>query len=601
MLIKDQLQLGSRIIMVLIAMAVAVTAVTIALVRFGGPMTQENTLQDALLADILPPPAYSVEPYLLTSLMAADPTTIAEHNERLDVTREEFHQREAFWKDTPVPAELQAQVDATIASANAFWSIVDNRFLPAAKAGDTARMRALHAGELARAYHAQHDHVLRLVEMSNAYRATMVAGNYRLTAVLLAVVGAFVMTLVAAVILAARGIRRRAIEPMAQIAAAMEAMAQGQLAVTVEGAGRPDEIGAMARSLATFRAAAEAQRTAEQDQQAVVKALGQGIAALASKNLEFRFRQPFPADYEALRDDFNTALDALSQALGLVRVGATSVEQSIAEISTATEDLAGRNEVQAARLAQTAQSMTEVTGAIGEVSRDASAMHAAMDEADARARQGHQVVQRAVAAMNAIEQSAQEIASIVEVIDGIAFQTNLLALNAGVEAARAGESGKGFAVVATEVRGLAQRSAEAADQIRGLIAKSGSEVAVGVELVGESGVTLNAIVDTVSGMGDLIGAIARSAEQQSARLGEVDRAVAAMDQMTQANAAMVEQCSAATRSLAEEAKALIQHVGAFRSRSENRVRDDGAGRNLRRNSLARPDQSSGAKIVNAAA
>ena len=120
MLIKRQVQLGSRIIMVLIALAVAVTAVTIALVRFGGPMTEENTLQDVLLADILPPPAYSVEPYLLTSLMASDPASVSKHMPRLDVTRDEFRQRKAYWAETPVPEELQEQVDSTIASAGAF-------------------------------------------------------------------------------------------------------------------------------------------------------------------------------------------------------------------------------------------------------------------------------------------------------------------------------------------------------------------------------------------------------------------------------------------------------------------------------------------------
>lgn len=601
MLIKKQVQLGSRIIMVLIALSVTIVGVTIALVRFGGPMTQENTLQDTLLADILPPPAYSVEPYLLTSLMASDPASVATHVKRLDVTREEFRQRKAFWAATPVPPELQAQVNATIASADRFWVIVDRQFLPAAKAGDAARMRAVHSGDLARAYHAQQGHVLQLVEMSNTYREGMVAGNYLLTATLLTIAGAFTLALVAAVIIAARTIRRRAIEPMAQISEAMDAMAHGDLATQVEGAAREDEIGAMARSLEVFRAAAQAQRAAEQDQRAVVSALGTGIAALATKDLEFRFRDHFPADYEVLREDFNTALDALSDAMRMVRLGASSVDQSIGEIRTATDDLAARNEVQASRLAQTAQAMTEVTGAIGQVSRDANTMHKSMDEANARARDGHDVVQRAVDAMHAIERSAQEIATIIDVIDSISFQTNLLALNAGVEAARAGEAGKGFAVVATEVRGLAQRSAEAAEQVRGLISKSGGEVAAGVQLVGASGVTLNAIVAAVGTMGELVGAIASSAEQQSQRLSEVDRAVAAMDQMTQANAAMVEECSASTRSLSDEAQALLLQVGEFRTRSDDRASNDFAGQRRRRESLAMIDHQASFGLTHRAA
>lgn len=565
MLITRQVQIGSRLIMALIALSVLVVGVTIALVRFGGPMTEENTLQDALLADILPPPAYSVEPYLLASLMIADPVRAERHVARLDVTRTEFRQREAFWNDTPVPPELQAQLDATLASANDFWTILDGQFLPAMKAGDAARMRAVHAGALARAYTAQHAHVLKLVEMSNAYRATMVAANHRLTAGLLALAGAITLALVVAVIWAARLIRQRAIEPMARFSGAMETIAAGELGVAIEGAGRPDEIGAMARALEVFRTAARAQRQAERDQRAVVEALGEGIAALAAKDLTFRFARPFPERYEALREDFNRALGMLGGAMAMVCTGAQSVERSIAEIRTATDDLAMRNEHQANRLADTARSMADVTGAIGAVARDAATMHRGMDETTARARSGHEVVERAGTAMTAIAQSAQDIAMIIEVIDSIAFQTNLLALNAGVEAARAGESGKGFAVVATEVRGLAQRSAEAADQIRGLIARSGKEVAEGVDLVGESGTTLTDIIAAIAPMADLVGSIAQSAGRQAERLAEVDRSVAAMDDMTQANAAMVEQCSAASRSLSEEARALIAQFESFRS------------------------------------
>ncbi len=588
MLIKRQVQLGSRIIMVLIALAVVVTAVTIALVRFGGPMTEENTLQDVLLADILPPPAYSVEPYLLTSLMASDPASVARHMPRLEVTRDEFRQRQVYWAETPVPKELQAQVDATIASADAFWKILDSRFVPAARAGDVGRMRALQEGDLARAYEAQHANVLRLVEMSNAYREGMVAHNHLVTALLVTLAGAVALALAAAVILAARRIRRHAIDPMARISAAMEAMAAGDLTVGLDGLSRQDEIGAMVRSLESFRAGAVAQRAAEQDQRAIVRSLGEALAALARKDLEYRCGEEFPAGYEVLREDFNLALEALCDAIGMVRLGAANVDQSIGEIRAATEDLASRNEVQASRVAETAQALSEVTGAIGQISDDALAMHRAMEEADTRARDGHEVVQRATRAMNAIERSSNEIATIIEVIESIAFQTNLLALNAGVEAARAGESGKGFAVVATEVRGLAQRSADAAEQIHKLISASSKEVSEGVRLVGESGMTLNAMVTSVGSIGMLISAIASSAQQQSQRLSTIDRAVAALDGMTQANAAMVEECSASTRSLSDEAQALIGQIGAFQTRGSDRPHDHGLGRGRqqRRDSLA---------------
>ncbi|NCP15342.1 MAG: HAMP domain-containing protein [Sphingomonadales bacterium] len=598
MLIKRQVQLGGRIIMALIALSVAVVGVTVALVRFGGPMTEENTLQDVLLADILPPPAYSVEPFLLASLMVNNPATARKHFGRLDVTREEFRQREAFWAQTPVPEELQAQVDATIASANAFWAVLDMRFLPAVKAGNIAQMRKVHAGDLARAYEAQHGHVLKLVEMSNTYREGMVAANHRLTAILLAFASLFALALIAAVLWGVRMIRARAIEPMARFADAMEHIAAGDLAIAVEGAKRDDEIGAMARALEVFRDAALAQRAAEHDQREVVSALGEGITALADKNLQFRFVTCFPQGYAGVRDDFNNALETLSGAMATVCTGARNVQQSISEIRTATDDLASRNEVQADRLAQTARSMAEVTNAIGEVARDAVKVNQSMDTATARAREGSEVVQRAVAAMNAIAQSAQDIAKIVELIDAIAFQTNLLALNAGVEAARAGEAGKGFAVVATEVRGLAQRSAEAAEQIRALIAKSGKEVAEGVQLADSSGSNLTDIVTAIGTMADMVAAIARSAEVQSHRLSDVDRSVAAMDQMTQANAAMVEECSAASRSLSDETVALIKRFSQFRTEADRSGGDQSA---TLPGSLSRVSRHSGISLTRDAA
>ncbi len=391
-------------------------------------------------------------------------------------------------------------------------------------------------------------------------------------------------------------------------------MAAGDLHVPVAGLGRSDEIGAMASALEAFRAAAVASRAAERDQRAIVQSLSDALTALAHKNLEYRCREDSPAGYEVLREDFNTALEALCDAIARVRLGSTGVERSIAEIRAATEDLASRNEVQASRnevqasrnevqasrnevqasrnevqasrLAETAQALSAVTGAIGHISQNAQTMHSAMAEATSRARDGHEVVQRTVAAMTAIARTSQEIATVIEVIDSIAFQTNLLALNAGVEAARAGEAGKGFAVVATEVRGLAQRSAEAAEQIRKLISDSGAEVAEGVRLDGESGTTLSQMVSSVDSIGGLIAAISHSAQSQSQRLSEVDHAVAAMDRMTQANAAMVEECSASTRSLADEARALIAEVTAFQTRGRDRLADHALGKSLRRDSLA---------------
>ena len=193
-------------------------------------------------------------------------------------------------------------------------------------------------------------------------------------------------------------------------------------------------------------------------------------------------------------------------------------------------------------------------------------MRLAVAGVQGEATEGGQVVGEAVAAMAAIEQSAQEISQIINVIDGIAFQTNLLALNAGVEAARAGDAGKGFAVVANEVRALAQRSADAAQDIKTLITTSGEQVATGVDLVARTGERLGGIVQAIGGVSGLVADIAEATHNQALHLEQVNRAMGEIDRMTQANAAMVEQSSAATASLSTEAQSLAALVRLFRTR-----------------------------------
>ncbi|MFM2371710.1 MAG: hypothetical protein RIS85_1432, partial [Pseudomonadota bacterium] len=324
--------------------------------------------------------------------------------------------------------------------------------------------------------------------------------------------------------------------------------------------------GMMARAMKVFQSNGLARERAAADQRAVVAALSAGLERMAGKDLEFRIDQAFPDGYDELRQDYNSAVEALAQAMRTVRVGATGVMSAITEIRAASDDLARRNEQQAASLADTASAMNAVTGSVQETAAGALSARDTIASAHHEASEGGAVVQRAVRAMAAIEASAQEIGQIISVIDGIAFQTNLLALNAGVEAARAGDAGKGFAVVATEVRALAQRSAEAAANIKDLILNSTAQVEEGVALVGETGEKLIGIVDQVAGIDALIDQIAATAGRQAQQLQQVNVAVADMDRMTQANAAMVEQSSAATHSLAQESEALTQLVKAFRTR-----------------------------------
>ena len=343
----------------------------------------------------------------------------------------------------------------------------------------------------------------------------------------------------------------------------MEGLAAGDTRSTILYTDYADCVGRMTKAMATFRDnAAEVQHNRE-SQQLVVDSLSRALQALAANDLDSQIRTTFPDAYEALRHDFNAAVDALCQAMTAVRQSADSVLSGSTEIHVASDDLAQRNEQQAASLEETAAAMNQVTQGMNDSARAATEVQGSIAEAHREATEGGRVVSRAVEAMAGIERSAQEISQIIGVIDGIAFQTNLLALNAGVEAARAGDAGKGFAVVATEVRALAQRSADAAKDIKVLITASTDQVGSGVSLVGETGTLLSRIVTRVGEITTLIDGIATNAQAQANSLQHVNSAVSNMDRVTQQNAAMVEQSTAAARSLSDEARDLANVVARF--------------------------------------
>jgi methyl-accepting chemotaxis protein len=382
---------------------------------------------------------------------------------------------------------------------------------------------------------------------------------------------------------------RKIAAPLIATAKTMDILAQGSVDVEVRGAERKDEVGAMARSVQVFKDNAVALRTAEAAQQRagaeveaerrrnqelaeaaakeqalVMEAIAGGLARLSDGDLTYRLDQQFPEAYKRLQSDFNGAIAQLEEAMGTIVHAANSIGAGSDEIASAADDLSRRSEQQAASLEETAAALDEITATVRRSSAGAMEASKVVGSTRSDAERSSVVVRNAVDAMNQIEKSSQSISQIIGVIDEIAFQTNLLALNAGVEAARAGEAGRGFAVVAQEVRALAQRSADAAKEIKTLISTSSQQVNQGVAMVGQTGEALQGIVVKVGEIDALVSEIAASGQEQATGLNQVNAAVNQMDQTVQQNAAMVEQSTAASHALKNEAGNLMRMIAKFR-------------------------------------
>ena len=351
----------------------------------------------------------------------------------------------------------------------------------------------------------------------------------------------------------------------------MEGLAHGDLTSPVAYSDYRDCVGRMTKAMEVFRNTALTQQKSEAIQAEVVNAMGYALGRIAEGELWVRLDQPFAAEYETLRNDFNSAVVAMAETLTAVTGSAATINGGAGEISHASDDLSRRTEQQAASLEETAAAMDEITATVKETASGAIRANEVVATTRRDAEEGGRVVRDAVQAMGGIERASSEISEIISVIDGIAFQTNLLALNAGVEAARAGDAGRGFAVVASEVRALAQRSADAAKDVKAKITASGAQVDIGVALVNDTGRALERIVARIAEVSTLVSAIASSAEQQASGLQQVNIAVGEMDSVTQRNSAMVEESTAAARSLASESEELARHVGRFRLRERDQA------------------------------
>jgi len=303
--------------------------------------------------------------------------------------------------------------------------------------------------------------------------------------------------------------------------------------------------------------------TQARERQIVASSIGAALARMADKDLTFRLTAELPAAYKDLQVNFNEALDQLQVALTSVHESTSGITTGTQEIATSAEELSRRTEQQAASLEETAAALDEITTTVNKTAESARSARESVAAAKSDAEHSGRVVRKAVDAMSKIEKSSEQIGQIIGVIDEIAFQTNLLALNAGVEAARASDAGRGFAVIASEVRALAQRSAEAAKSIKELIHTSTAQVSEGVKLVAETGEALARIVDKVGEINAVVVDIASGAQEQATGLQQINAAINQMDQTTQRNAAMAEEATAASQTLARESEQLKRLVEQF--------------------------------------
>ncbi|MBV1884809.1 MAG: chemotaxis protein, partial [Gammaproteobacteria bacterium] len=291
------------------------------------------------------------------------------------------------------------------------------------------------------------------------------------------------------------------------------------------------------------------------------------LGAMSKGDMTETMSAEYSGSFDQLKTDANATVDQLTDVINKIRNAANQVNTAAAEIATGNADLSQRTEEQASSLEETASSMEEMTSTVKQSADHAGHANDLSVEARTKAQQGGAVVGQAVDAMAEINESSKKIADIIGVIDEIAFQTNLLALNAAVEAARAGEQGRGFAVVAGEVRNLAQRSADAAKEIKELIRDSVEKVTDGTDLVNKSGETLSEIVGAVEKVSTIIEEISSSAIEQTSGIEQVNKAIGQMDEMTQQNAALVEEASAAGEAMADQANTLLQLTAYFKTDS----------------------------------
>jgi len=559
---------GGAALVALLLAATLLASLGINAIRFGGEMHRGNQQLNDFNADILPPPAYLVEAYLVANLLARSPGGIDGYARKLGNLKRDWRTRADFWAASDLDPVLKEGLAKTVAEdGEAFWDLVERSLIPAARAGNTAA-QADALARLDAVYDRHRSRIDSLVKGAANHQAMLKESADTTLALILAGLAFAALTVFAGIGAALAMLRRRVIAPLAETADTMRRMADGDLEAGQRSTHSADEIGTMTRAIEVFRQSALDARAADAERKRVVTVLRERLSAMASGDLEQPIAEYLAEDYKGIRMDFNQAQSALRELILSVVQSAQEIRHSASDVNEAATDLSERAARQAATLEETAAALQRTNRGIQSSATLAQEANAEVALARGNATRNREIVETAVAAMGQIQASFAEVENITQIIQNIAFQTNILALNAGVEATRAGEAGKGFGVVATEVRALAQRSSEAVTAIQQLMAKSAESIANGAQQVASSGTALREMIEIIDRVSQRVEQLADASHAQAVNLNEVDGAISNLDRDTQQNAAMAEQSSAASELLKQEVGRLTERTALF-TRSQN--------------------------------
>ncbi|MEJ7805581.1 MAG: methyl-accepting chemotaxis protein [Telluria sp.] len=478
--------------------------------KVSGPIYNRIVESKDLIADILPPPEYIIESYLVT-LQLFETTEKTDQDkliERLKALKGEYDTRHDYWQKQKLETALNdALLNQAHMPAAAFYAATFNEYIPAIQKQEKEAATAAMV-KMKQSYETHRTAINQVVDMAikraghdENQAKTIIQSS---TLLLLAMLAVSLAVSVVVAILISRSILR----PLNQAVQVAQTVASGDL----------------------------------------------------SENIVVQSTDETGLLFQALKD----MNGSLAKIVGEVRAGTDSISDASRQIASGNMDLSSRTETQASSLEETASSMEELTSTVKQNADNANQARGLAVTASEVALRGGSEVSQVVATMGSINASSKKIVDIIGVIDGIAFQTNILALNAAVEAARAGEQGRGFAVVASEVRNLAQRSAGAAKEIKALIGDSVEKVDAGTKLVNQAGATMDEVVASVKRVSDIISEIAAASQEQTSGIDQINQAIIQMDHVTQQNAALVEEAAAAAESMQNQTESLSQVVSVFK-------------------------------------